>query len=40
MVDGALAARLSRAAHARSAEYTWARRAERLEALFAEVARA
>ena len=40
MVDGALAARLSQAAHARSAEYTWARRAERLEALFAEVARA
>jgi glycosyltransferase involved in cell wall biosynthesis len=39
MVDGALAARLSQAAHARSAEYTWARRAERLEALFAEVAR-
>jgi len=37
MVDGALAARLSQAAHARSAEYTWARRAERLEKLFDEV---
>jgi glycosyltransferase involved in cell wall biosynthesis len=40
LADGALAARLAREAHARSAEYTWARRAERLEALFTEVARA
>jgi glycosyltransferase involved in cell wall biosynthesis len=35
--DRALAARLATAAHARVAEYTWARRAEHLEALFDEV---
>jgi glycosyltransferase involved in cell wall biosynthesis len=36
--DHAFAQRLARAAHARAAEFTWARRAERLETLFAEVA--
>ena len=35
--DPALAARLARAAHARATDFTWARRAERLEALFDEV---
>lgn len=35
--DRALASRLARTAFARSAEYTWARRAERLEALFSSV---
>jgi glycosyltransferase involved in cell wall biosynthesis len=35
--DPAFAAALARAAHARAADFTWARRAERLEALFDEV---
>lgn len=35
--DPACAERLARAAHARAADFTWARRAERLEALFDEV---
>ena len=38
ILDEALAARLSQTAYARSSEYTWARRAERLEALCTEVA--
>lgn len=35
--DPLLAGRLAGAAHAKAAEYTWARRAERLEALFEQV---
>jgi glycosyltransferase involved in cell wall biosynthesis len=35
--DRALGERLASAAHARAGEYTWARRAERLETLFDEV---
>src|SRR5688572_8189213 len=35
--DPVLAARLAGAAHARAADFTWARRAERLEALFDQV---
>jgi glycosyltransferase involved in cell wall biosynthesis len=38
--DRVLAERLARSAHVRSAEFTWAKRAERLEALFAEIAAA
>jgi glycosyltransferase involved in cell wall biosynthesis len=38
--DHAFAQRLARAAHADASQYTWARRAERLETLFAEVASA
>jgi glycosyltransferase involved in cell wall biosynthesis len=37
VADRALAARLARAAFEKSAEYTWSRRAERLEALFQQV---
>jgi glycosyltransferase involved in cell wall biosynthesis len=35
--DPTFAAGLARAAHRRAADFTWARRAERLEALFDEV---